>query len=88
MFWKILLKLWIIHLVKTPCILIAGGSNFERREGFGSQALTSIEVISGFSRRNIGLPKLPKEITKDTGNYSKTYCSMFIHDGVLMVCGG
>ena len=23
-----------------------------------------------------------------TGNYSKSYCSMFIHDGTLMVCGG
>ena len=45
-------------------------------------------MISGFSRRNIGLPSLPKEITKNTGNYSITHCKIFIHDGALMVCGG
>ena len=45
-------------------------------------------MISGFSRRNIGLPSLPKKITKNTGNYSITHCKIFIHDGALMVCGG
>ena len=47
--------------------------------------MTSVEVISGFARGNIRLPKLPKEITKDD---IITHCSMFIHDGSLMVCGG
>ena len=47
--------------------------------------MTSVEVISGSARGNIRLPKLPKEITKDD---IVTHCSMFIHDGFLMVCGG
>ena len=42
-------------------------------------------MISGFAKGKIELPNLPKEITKD--EYS-TNCSMFIHDGALMVCGG
>ena len=69
--------------VDKPCIIIAGGYNI--KPGGGEQALNSVEVISGFQRVNMELPKLPKEITK-----SKifTECLMFIHDGALMVCGG
>ena len=47
--------------------------------------MTSVEVISGSARGTIRLPKLPQEITKDD---IRTHCSMFIHDGFLMVCGG
>ena len=56
-----------------------------RKRFIRDQGLTSIEVISGFAKGKIELPNLPKEITKD--EYT-TYCSMFIHDGALMVCGG
>ena len=56
-----------------PCVIIAGGKNGGR--------LDSIEVISNskLSKTNIQLPKLPDKIN---------HCSMFLHNGSLMVCGG
>ena len=63
--------------------MIAGGYNF-RKDGW-QNPLTSIEVISNFTRTNLALPKLPKEITKCK---LSTKCSMFIHDGALMVSAG
>ena len=69
-----------IVIVKSPCIVIAGGDN--RKEEGGSKPLTSVEVISSFSREKMELPSLPEEITQDV---ISTKCSMFIHDGALMV---
>ena len=62
--------------------MIAGGYNCAK--GGGEKSLTSVEVISSFSRANIALPNLPREITKDK---ISTDCSMFVHDGTLMVFG-
>ena len=47
-------------------------------------ASSLVNVISGFSGTNMTLPKLPREITKDL---KSTYCSLFLHDGNLMVFG-
>ena len=74
-----------MHLisVKTPCILIAGGYNY-KKDGIQS-SLNSVEVISKcFKKAKSTLPKLPKEISKCK---ISTKCSMFIHDGALMVFG-
>ena len=62
--------------------MIAGGYNF-RKDGW-QNPLTSIEVLSNFTRKNSALPNLPKEITNCK---TSTDCSMSIHDGALMVFG-
>ena len=55
------------------------------KRGGGERALVSVEAITGLARKYMKLPRLPDEITKHP---TLTYCSMFIHDGTLMVCGG
>ena len=58
--------------VKRSCIIIAGG------DGLHKEIYNTVEVISGSPNFKIELPNLPYKISG---------CSLFIHNGSLMVCG-